>query len=67
LGELDEGLADYIHFRLQVMKCRFTNALLKDIERQQETGEFQAKNSRREKYLRSSAGLLKKRDRSDDE
>ncbi|MEZ6092848.1 MAG: hypothetical protein R3C03_01225 [Pirellulaceae bacterium] len=61
-GELPEDLAQYIHFRLEVLKCRYTNALLADIERQQETGEFQAKKSRRERYLKSSAGMVKRRD-----
>ncbi len=58
-GDLVEEMADYVHFRLQVLKCRFTSALLADIERQQETGEFQAKQSRRERYVKSSAGIVK--------
>jgi hypothetical protein len=60
-GELPEAYADYIHFRLEVLRCRYTNALVGDIERQQETGEHQARQSRRQRYLESSAGLVRRK------
>lgn len=64
-GELDEGLADYIHFRLEVLKCRFTSALVEDLKRQLETGEVAARESRRQRYLESSAGLVRNREKRD--
>lgn len=60
-GTIDEGLADYIHFRVEVLRCRYTNALLEDVEQEQKSSEEQAAANRRKKYIDSSAGLIRRR------
>ncbi len=61
-GKLSAEHVDYIDFRMQVLKCRYTIALMKDLENQTSSNlESQARN-RRKKYFDSSAGLLRKKD-----
>lgn len=61
-GSASAEEADYIEFRMEQLKCRFTIALKQDLETQQ--GESGTGNSadRRSKIFESSAGLLKKKD-----
>ena len=59
-GKLDADHADYIKFRLDILKCRYTIAHVNDL-----SGKNEAKDSeqgRRKKYFDSSAGLLRKKD-----
>jgi hypothetical protein len=58
LGALDPGHAEYIDFHLQKIGCRYCQANLEDLRRQQqETAEVV--KSRRTKYFQSTAGHLK--------
>ncbi|MBX3416391.1 MAG: hypothetical protein KF851_02215 [Pirellulaceae bacterium] len=59
-GTIAEDLADYIHFRLEVLRCRFTNALHEDVESQLQSDGRQAAKQRQKKYIDSSAGLLRR-------
>lgn len=59
-GRLSAEMADYFQFRLDVMKCRFTSALLADV-RESQTGS--RGEDRRKKIFQSSEQLLKPRKR----
>ena len=60
LGALDEEHSAYIDFHLQVIGCRYCQANLEDLRRQQdETAETVTK--RRTKYFQSTAGHLRKK------
>ncbi len=63
LGILPEEHADYIRFRLKVLKCPYTIAGLRDLQQQQAESETQVE-TRRRKYYNSGAGLIK-RDETD--
>jgi hypothetical protein len=65
VGNLPEEFADYIHFRLEVLRCRYTNALLDDVEAQEQTGAKQAAAKRRKKYIDSSVGIIRNRKKID--
>ena len=55
-GTLDKDAADYIRFRLEIFKCPYTIANLRDLQRQhEESGEVI--QVRREKYFRLSRRL----------
>lgn len=62
LNILGKEQADYIRFRLEVLKCPFTIAALADLKKQREE-ETRQVETRRRKFYNSGAGLL----RSDDE
>ncbi len=64
-GELSEEVSDYLHFRLEVLRCRYTHALLEDVEAQERTGAQQAAAKRRKKYIDSSAGIIRNRKKND--
>ena len=59
LGILTDEEADYVRFRVDVLKCPYTIASLKDLEQQQAETETQTE-SRRRKYYNSGAGLIKR-------
>jgi anti-sigma factor RsiW len=60
LGALDQAEADYIDFHLQKIGCRYCQANLEDLRRQQqETAE--TVKSRRTKYFQSTAGHLRRK------
>jgi hypothetical protein len=61
LGVLPPEQADYIRFRIETLKCRFTIANLHDLQVQQQHAEGQ-QTARRRKYFQSSVGYLKDRD-----
>jgi hypothetical protein len=58
LGAIDEDLARYIDFHVEVVGCRYCQANLADL-RLQRDGAEQAVATRRRKYFQSSAGYLK--------
>ncbi len=58
LGVLTQEQKDYIDFRLNILKCPFTMALVADLRNQQAESEDRSQK-RRGKYYESSAGLLK--------
>jgi hypothetical protein len=58
LGTIDEDLARYIAFHVEVVGCRYCQANLADLRAQQDGAE-QAVTTRRRKYFQSSAGYLK--------
>jgi hypothetical protein len=62
LGVLPKEQADYIRFRLETLKCRFTIANLNDLSVQQQQQAEHQQTSRRGKYFQSSVGYLKDRD-----
>jgi len=59
--KLSPEQSDYIRFRLDVLKCRYTSALVEAAEQQLADSGEQSKN-RREKYFQNSADLLPKID-----
>jgi len=59
LGVLDTERADYIQFRLDVLKCPFTQALKTDLTRKT-AKQTNPAEKRCEKIYESSAGFLKK-------
>ncbi|RMF98813.1 MAG: hypothetical protein D6741_09150 [Planctomycetota bacterium] len=56
LGTLDEAVADYIRFHIEVVGCRYCEANLRDLKEQAEADEGTA--SRRRKFFQSSVGYL---------
>jgi hypothetical protein len=58
LGVLPPEHTDYIRFRVETLKCRFTIANLRDLEAQQTEAEGKTA-ARRRKYFQSSVGRLK--------
>lgn len=64
LGVLPEDEADYIKFRIEHLKCPFTSAMYRDLEAQQNENAELSK-TRREKFYKTSAGLLRKPDDAD--
>ena len=61
LGVLDDQHAEYIQFRVDVLKCPFTIALKTDLENQQSESEDKSVK-RRKKIFESSVGLLSPKD-----
>lgn len=61
LGVLEPDQADYIRFRLEQLKCPFTLAMYQDLLAQQNEN-AELSRSRREKFYKSSAGLLRPTD-----
>jgi hypothetical protein len=59
LGALSDALARYVAFHVEVGGCRYCQANLGDLQRQQAEAD-QAAQVRRRKYFQSSAGYLKK-------
>jgi anti-sigma factor RsiW len=62
LGALDDGLADYVEFHLQVVGCRECAANLEDLQRTQAAAANEP-NARRKRIFESSAGVLRSRRR----
>ena len=60
-GKLSQDQSDYIRFRLEVLKCRYTSALVEAAEQQLADSGEQTK-TRREKFFQNSADLLPKID-----
>lgn len=58
LGALDEGHVAYIQFHLQIIGCRYCQANLDDLRRQQEE-KAETVTTRRTKYFQSTAGHLR--------
>lgn len=59
LGVLPEEEANYLRFRMDHLKCPFTVAMYNDLRAQQNESAELSK-SRREKFYKTSAGLLKR-------
>jgi hypothetical protein len=61
LGVLSAEESDYIEFRIKELRCPFTTAMQRDLQAQQvENAELS--KTRREKFYKTSAGLLRKND-----
>ncbi len=58
LGILSDAHADYIRFRIDVLKCPYTIAGLRDLKEKKDSSKLQIE-TRQQKYYNSSAGLLK--------
>jgi hypothetical protein len=58
LGVLPQEHADYIRFRIETLRCRYTIANLQDLQRRQQEAKGQV-TARRHKYFQSSVGHLK--------
>ncbi len=58
LEALDDVQADYLRFHVEVVGCRYCQANLQDLRRQQDELSDKAAR-RRSKYFQSSAGLLR--------
>jgi hypothetical protein len=61
LGTLPPEHADYIRFRTDVLKCRFTAALLGDLQEQLQRAKGPETSQRRSRYYESGAGFMQKR------
>ena len=61
LGTLTPEHADYIRFRVGVLKCRFTTAQLEDLRSQLQQAKSQETDQRRHRYYESGEGFLRKR------
>lgn len=61
-GTASNEFAEYIDFRINILKCRYTIAHTNDLE--SEVKESEQTDSRRKKYFDSSAGLLRKKEDS---
>ena len=59
LGALPKGAADYLDFHLAVIGCRWCQASLADLKRQQAESQ-EAAQTRRRRYFQSSAGYLRR-------
>jgi hypothetical protein len=57
LETLPEDEADFIHFHLDTVQCRYCQANLEDLQTAAKAGEQQ---TRRRKYFQTSAGYLRK-------
>lgn len=62
LGVTSAEESDYIEFRMDQLKCPFTLAMHEDLVRQRNENAEQS-TSRREKFFKSSANLLKRPDK----
>lgn len=60
-GKLPRDHADYIRFRINVLKCRYTIAKHGDLKNQMVQDEKKQTASRRKRYFDFSAGLLGKK------
>ncbi len=60
LGALPDVEADYLRFHINIVGCRYCQANLTDLEKQQSERADTAE-SRRRKYFQSSAGLLRRK------
>lgn len=60
LGALDGRHAAYVDFHLTVVSCRFCQANLEDLRRQQDE-QAETAQTRRRKYFQSTAGHLRKK------
>ncbi len=58
-GKLDADHAEYIRFRINILKCRYTIAHVNDLD---STSGNEQSHGRRKKYFDSSAGLLRKKE-----
>ena len=65
-GKLSAEHSDYIDFRIETLKCRYTIAHVNDLENQTGSDDSPQADSRRKKYFDSSAGLLNKKDKGSD-
>jgi macrodomain Ter protein organizer (MatP/YcbG family) len=62
MGIATDDEAEYIRFRLEVLKCPFTIACWKDLKEKLDDKSEQVIESRRRKYFNSSAGLLRNKE-----
>lgn len=61
LGSLTSEESDYIRFRIDVLKCRFTTALLADLKSQKSDAVKSESDGRRKKLYQSGAGIFAKK------
>ncbi|MEM9412663.1 MAG: hypothetical protein AAGA30_16240 [Planctomycetota bacterium] len=54
--------SDYIDFRINILKCRYTIAHKNDLKNQSVSSSEDQSEGRRKKYFDSSAGLLRKKE-----
>lgn len=62
LGILEAEHADYIRFRLEVLKCPFTIAALADLKRQHQAAPSSETSERRRKFYNSGIGYVRRED-----
>ena len=62
MGVLDEAAAAYAAFHVEVVGCRFCQANLADL-RSRQTEKPEESDTRRQRYFRSSAGYLRRKER----
>ena len=63
-GKLDAGHAEYIQFRMETLKCRFTDSIVESLESQKSPDKKSQAKKRAENISKSSANLMpeKKKD-----
>ncbi|MCA9106268.1 MAG: hypothetical protein KDA83_12625 [Planctomycetales bacterium] len=62
LGILDETQADYIRFRVEVLKCPFTIAKLRDLEEQSAEAAAPDRETRKSRYMNSTSHYFSEQD-----
>jgi hypothetical protein len=60
LGALEADAAEYLHFHLEIVGCRYCQANLADLEEQQ-AQQHETAEVRRRRYFQSSAGYLRRK------
>lgn len=63
-GKLADAHADYIQFRLETLKCRYTIAIVEDLESQKSDDKKAQAKKRTENISKSSANLLSDKKKS---
>lgn len=62
-GRLPPDQADYLKFRVDLLKCRFTTALVEDVRRTQDPSAAAPAAQRQRKIIQSGESLLNRRKR----
>jgi len=61
LGILDAGRADYIRFRLECLKCPYTQSLLKELQQATDQASISRSRSHRDSIFQSGTQIMSKK------
>ncbi|HMP78491.1 MAG TPA: hypothetical protein PKD54_03470 [Pirellulaceae bacterium] len=60
-GRLNREEAEYLQFRLDILKCRYTQALVDDVRQERETAQVPGRRSRHNKLFQKGAEWVSRR------
>lgn len=60
-GKLDQAQANYLQFRLDILKCRYTQAICTDVLQDRESAQAPVRRSRRDKLFQKGAEIVSRR------